>query len=339
MLVGFAWAHLYVEDAEYWRAWHEKYLGLGTSGVYRDVDTLSYALQNGAVLFLVSQALTSHSPVAHYLDSHPPGVADIAFRVGNLDAARRHIEQAGEHVVPSPRATGGYTLQSPAGVTHTLIEGPAMPPGYRPLTSRAGPRFDAIDHVVLNVEIDALELVSRWYGQVFGLACNRYFEVRTDSSALKSKVLVNPTETVRLPLNEPLTLNSQIQEFLDVNRGPGVQHIALRTTDILGSVEHLRAQGLHFLGVPASYFDRLGERDDLRGIDTDCLRNLGILVDRDATGEQLLQIFTKTIFAEPTLFYEVIERRGAARGFGEGNFQALFEAVEREQLKRGTLLP
>ncbi|MBC8122251.1 MAG: VOC family protein, partial [Gemmatimonadaceae bacterium] len=309
MLDGFAWAHLYVEDAEYWRTWHEKYLGLGTSGIYRDTDTLSYALQNGAVLFLVSQALTNHSPVAHYLNSHPPGVADIAFRVGNLDTARRHIERAGVHVIPSPLAAGGYTLQSPLGVTHSLIEGFAsLPPGYTPLPGRTGPRFDAIDHIVLNVETSALEPVSQWYGRVFGLASNRYFEVRTDSSALKSKVLVNPTETVRLPLNEPLTPNSQIQEFLDVNRGAGVQHIALRTGDILGSVEHLRARGLHFLGVPASYYDCLSGRNDLEGIDPDHLHDLGILVDRDEAGGQLLQIFTKTIFAEPTLFYEVIER-------------------------------
>jgi 4-hydroxyphenylpyruvate dioxygenase len=177
----------------------------------------------------------------------------------------------------------------------------------------------------------------QFYEKVFGFDLFMHFDINTGRSALMSKVVSSTDGWVKLPINEPSSQNSQIQEFLDRYSGPGVQHIALLTPSIVDTVAEMRRMGVDFLDVPDTYYDeefeqRVGKIEE----DKNELRKLKILVDRDHDG-YLLQLFTKCVFARPTLFFEVIQRRGGAQGFGEGNFRALFEAIEREQAKRGTL--
>jgi 4-hydroxyphenylpyruvate dioxygenase len=179
----------------------------------------------------------------------------------------------------------------------------------------------------------------KYYADIFGFDLFMHFDINTGRSALMSKVVSSTDGWVKMPINEPSSANSQIQEFLDRYNGPGVQHIALLTPDIVATVAEMRRMGQDFLDVPETYYDaefdqRVGEIAE----DKERLKELRILVDRDEGDDgYLLQLFTKCVFARPTLFFEVIQRRGRARGFGEGNFRALFEAIEREQAKRGTL--
>jgi 4-hydroxyphenylpyruvate dioxygenase len=209
--------------------------------------------------------------------------------------------------------------------------------------------FEAIDHVVLNVEAGDLQEAVSWYEQVLGFQPRQSFTIQTDRSALQSQVLV--CDQVQLPINAPCSSNSQIQEFLTHNRGPGIQHVALRTQDVIHTVAYLRERGIPFLTVPETYYQALQERHHAKTLELDwqALATQQILIDwpLDLPQSLLLQTFTQPIFAQPTFFFEVIERRTyhhqgqmhQAQGFGEGNFQALFEAIEREQEKRGSLKP
>jgi 4-hydroxyphenylpyruvate dioxygenase len=200
--------------------------------------------------------------------------------------------------------------------------------------------FTNIDHIVLNVEHQTLNTAVRWYQAVLGFHANGWFDIKTDRSALRSQVLVHPQGSAQFPINEPASSGSQIQEFLAANRGPGIQHLALGTLNIVATITHLRQQGLSFLKVPHSYYTQLNQScpPETPPLDWQAIEQQQILVDlRNPTGI-LMQAFTHPIFGEPTFFLELIERRSQAQGFGEGNFLALFEAIEREQLKRGSLV-
>ncbi len=327
-------------------------------------DRVSYLLAQGGIRFMVSGALHPESPIADHVRRHGDGVRDIAFLVDDVDAA-----------YDAALARGGTGLRSPADDTddhgtirhaaiatfgdtvHTLLDrsrydGP-FAPRFEPsdLTRPVGPQVGLVklDHLVGNVELGALERWVHFYEQVFGFSQLLHFDddqISTEYSALMSTVVWNgdrsdpkPTgELVVMPINEPAEgrKKSQIEEYLDFYGTPGVQHIALRTDDIVATVRALRARGVRFMDVPPTYYAEARRR--MEGIDElpwAALEELSILVDRDADGH-LLQIFTETITDRPTVFFEIIEREGA-KGFGEGNFKALFEAIERAQARRGNL--
>lgn len=202
--------------------------------------------------------------------------------------------------------------------------------------------FTQIDHAVLNVSENQLQTAVNWYQTVFGFQTQRYFDIQTHRSGLRSKVLVHPQGRVKFPINEPTSVNSQIQEFLDHNHGSGIQHIALETVNIVDTITQLRARGLSLLDIPPSYYSPLREKFESRfpHLDWLAIEQQNILVDIEGGAESgiLLQTFTQPIFKQPTFFWEIIERRQQAQGFGQRNFLALFEAIEREQQKRGVFL-
>jgi 4-hydroxyphenylpyruvate dioxygenase len=330
MFLGFAWVELYVYNAAHWRDWFQA-ISFEAIGQYTDGLTQSYALANGGVLFLISEGLSEKSPVAEFLQHHPQGVAEVGIGVHDWKALNKKVARL---LLPA-RFPETLRIATPAGITLSFTQGlPALPPGFTSMETSASPiLFETIDHIVLNVTLENFDAVCNWFHRSLDLKPERFFEISTARSALKSFVLNDSPRRIRIPVNAPLSANSQIQEFLDAHRGAGVQHIALRTCDIGHSVQQLRNKGISFLDAPETYYDHL----NIKGIDAKQLQKLNILVDQDETGDYLLQIFTKPLFKEPTLFLELIERQGKACGFGEGNFQSLFEAIEREQQLRGTL--
>jgi 4-hydroxyphenylpyruvate dioxygenase len=315
-------------------------------------DVASYALEQGKARLVLSTALGPEHAIAEHVKAHGDGVRDIAFHVEDADAAFQEAVRRGAAPVTEPRtledahgavrhaaiATYGQTIHS--FVSYRGYRGPFLP-GF---AARAVPGREAgllrIDHMVGNVELGKMEHWAAWYSDVLGFS--RYIsfddkDISTEYSALMSIVMSDDSFAIKFPLNEPAAgkRKSQIEEYLDYYRGPGVQHVALLTADIVASIEALRANGVEFLSVPESYYEALPQRvgDIDEAVET--IRRLGILVDRDEEG-YLLQLFTKPVEDRPTVFFEIIQRKGS-RGFGKGNFKALFEAIEREQALRGNL--
>jgi 4-hydroxyphenylpyruvate dioxygenase len=316
----------------------------------------SYVIEQGDIRLVVSAALDADSPIAAHVRTHGDGVHDLALSVDDARRAYAAAVARGATPVRAPweeEDDQGVLVLAQIGTygqtVHTFVdrsryEGPRLEPGYEtdrlpapPVGPPVGLR--AIDHVVGNVEQGRLEDWVRFYAEVLGFAPMQKFsegQIATEYSALASTVVWDGKRVV-MPINEPATgrRKSQIQEYLEAYDGPGVQHVALRTDDIVATVDALTARGVRFMEVPDTYYDEARRRLD--GVDlpwTD-LQRLGILVDRDRGGH-LLQIFTETITDRPAVFFEIIERRGAS-GFGEGNFKALFEAIERDQARRGNL--
>lgn len=232
-------------------------------------------------------------------------------------------------------------------LTHTLVEQSSinsypMPHTSTRLSTSTHCPITNIDHVVLNVPVGELKSAVAWYENILGFKPQQAFAIKTERSGLHSQVMVHPSSGVKFPINEPASPNSQIQEFLQVNRGAGVQHIALETPNLVKAIAQFRRQGVAFLPVPATYYTQLQQRATEHYLSATELRDIAaqqILVDWQEEHPEalLLQVFTQPIFKEPTFFFELIERRSQAQGFGEGNFRALFEAIEREQMKRGSL--
>ncbi|MCX5563096.1 4-hydroxyphenylpyruvate dioxygenase [Streptomyces sp. NBC_00038] len=321
-------------------------------------DHQAYVLRSGAIRFVFKGAVDPSSPLADAHREHGDGVIDIALEVPDVDRCVAHARAQGATVVEEPHDVGDEhgTVRRAAiaayGKTrHTLIDrsrynGPYLP-GYVARTSsyvkRPGaPRriFQALDHVVGNVELGRMDEWVDFYNRVMGFTNMAEFigdDIATEYSALMSKVVANGNHRVKFPLNEPAVAKkkSQIDEFLEFYQGPGAQHLALATNDIIASVDALRAEGVEFLATPDSYYEdpELRARIGQVRVPVEELQRRGILVDRDEDG-YLLQIFTKPLGDRPTVFFELIERHGSL-GFGKGNFQALFEAIEREQAKRG----
>ncbi|MEU4598719.1 4-hydroxyphenylpyruvate dioxygenase [Nocardia sp. NPDC023988] len=319
-------------------------------------DHKAYVLRSGGARFVVKGAVDPDSPLVAHHDRHGDGVVDIALEVPDVD---RCVTWAREHgatilVEPHDESDEFGTVRTAALATygetrHTLIDrsgyaGPYLP-GYiaRTSTHRAGPRiFQAIDHVVGNVEMGQMDRWVDFYRRVMGFTNMAEFvgdDIATEYSALMSKVVANGNHRVKFPLNEPAVgrKRSQIDEYLEFYRGPGVQHIALATGDILATVDALRAEGVEFLPTPDTYYEdpELRARIGHVRVPVEELQQRGILVDRDEDG-YLLQIFTRPVTDRPTVFFELIERHGSL-GFGKGNFKALFQAIEREQAARGNL--
>jgi 4-hydroxyphenylpyruvate dioxygenase len=284
---------------------------------------------------------------------HGDAVKDIALAVPDATDAYRQAVQRGARGVAEPHwlsdANGRVELAAIAtygDTVHTFVNrgdyAGVYLPGYEPVDGAEdnGVGLLAIDHCVGNVELGRMDHWVEFYEQVFGMTEMIHFsdeDISTEYSALMSKVLTDGEGKIKFPINEPAEgrRKSQIEEYLEFNGGPGVQHVALTTNDIVRTVEALQERGIRFLTTPGAYYEEVPARVGEIAEDYADLRRLGILADRDDDG-YLLQIFTKTAQDRPTLFFEVIERHGA-RGFGDGNFKALFEAIEREQALRGNL--
>jgi 4-hydroxyphenylpyruvate dioxygenase len=316
----------------------------------------SYVLEQGDIRFVVSGALTADSPIAEHVRKHGDGVHDLAWLVDDAAAAYDGAILRGARSVRAPwtevNADGELELAQVAAygdTVHTFVNrarysGTVLQPGYTTdnlPNPTVGPAvgLQRIDHVVGNVEQGKLDDWVGFYADVLGFAELQHFDdaqIRTEYSALMSTVVWDGSKIV-MPINEPADgrKKSQIQEYIDCYDGPGVQHIAMRTDDIVATVQSLRDRGVRFMTVPDAYYAEAQER--LAGFDLPWpeLQRLNILADRDHEG-YLLQIFTETITDRPAVFFEIIERRGA-KGFGEGNFKALFEAIERDQDRRGNL--
>jgi 4-hydroxyphenylpyruvate dioxygenase len=319
-------------------------------------DKASYVLEQGDIRLVVSGALSAESPIAAHVRAHGDGVHDLAWLVDDATAAFdaavargatparepwTETDDAGTLALAQIKTYGEtrHTFVSRAGYRGTLLE-----PGYAADNlppQPAGPAvgLTKIDHVVGNVEKGKLDDWVRFYSEVMGFSQLVHFDdtqIATEYSALMSTVVWDGTR-IFMPINEPAEglKKSQIQEYLETYDGPGVQHIALRTTDIVATVSALRQRGVRFMRVPDDYY--VGAKERLPGVELpwDALQRQNILVDRDEEG-YLLQIFTETVTDRPTVFFEIIERHGA-KGFGEGNFKALFEAIERDQARRGNL--
>ena len=327
-------------------------------------DHKAFVLKSGSIKFVVKGAVSPDSPLIAHHAKHGDGVVDIGLEVPDVDRCIEQARRAGATILEEPHDIkdefGTVRLASIAtyGETrHTLVQlvvdgvryaGPHVP-GYVARTSgfvkrEGSPKrlFQALDHVVGNVELGKMDDWVAFYNKVMGFVNMAEFvgdDIATDYSALMSKVVANGNHRVKFPLNEPAIAKkrSQIDEYLDFYAGPGAQHLALATNDILDTVDRLRAEGVEFLDTPDAYY----EDDELRArigevrVPVEELRKRKILVDRDEDG-YLLQIFTKPLGDRPTVFFEIIERHGSL-GFGKGNFKALFESIEREQDKRGNL--
>ncbi|HLT11111.1 MAG TPA: 4-hydroxyphenylpyruvate dioxygenase [Micromonosporaceae bacterium] len=328
-------------------------------------DYAEYVLTSGAVRFCLTGSVKAGTPGAERHARHGDGVADIALEVPDVDAAYAHAIKQGATGITEPQdltdehgtvriaaiATYGDTRHSL--VDRSRYHGPFLP-GFvarEPIVDRsaaiasgAQPKrfFQAIDHIVGNVELGKMDEWVAFYQRVMGFTNMAEFigdDIATEYSALMSKVVASGTRKVKFPLNEPAIgkRKSQIDEFLEFYGGPGAQHVALATNDILASVDAMRAAGVEFLSTPDSYYvdPQLRARIGEVRVPIEELQKRGILVDRDEDG-YLLQIFTKPVQDRPTFFFELIERHGSL-GFGKGNFKALFEAIEREQARRGNL--
>jgi 4-hydroxyphenylpyruvate dioxygenase len=340
-----------VDDADQWRDFFVNKYGMACR-FYADEKSgvkgrRAHVVGQGRINFLLAEP-QGHGPEADFLrwhlEKHGNGVRDVAFRVKDARHALDEAARRGATVVrplDEHETFNGGSIAAYGDTIHTFVERKPhtdFAPGYKPVPGAfedGDIHFAMIDHVVANVE--HMEEWVKYYERVFGFDLFMHFDINTGRSALMSKVVSSTDGWVKLPINEPSSQNSQIQEFLDRYGGPGVQHIALLTPDIVSTVAEMRRMGQDFLDVPDTYYDeeferRIGEIEE----DKAMLKQLKILVDRDHDG-YLLQLFTKCVFARPTLFFEVIQRRGGAQGFGEGNFRALFEAIEREQARRGSL--
>jgi 4-hydroxyphenylpyruvate dioxygenase len=365
--------HFYIEDARAWSNWFVKTMGLESIGQRTSLHTHSEILQVGNTAIVLSSPLALSSPVANFLRSHAPGVADLAFCVSNLEQIFQQAVQAGAKVLQpiqqQQHAQGRLrwgTISAWGSVCHTLVERSGMtsllPEGEDDQTANLIARcnhssptctdtlaVDGIDHVVLNVAADAFESAIAWYRNVLGFEPKQSFTIQTEHSGLLSQVMTHPLNGIQLPINAPTSASSQIQEFLNLNGGSGIQHIALKTSNIVQAIQYLRQRGLLLLQVPQNYYKHLGERLNtaLTVAELQMIQEQEILVDWDDERQPalLLQTFTQPIFEIPTFFFELIERRSCLRdgqwqtveGFGERNFYALFAAIEQEQRQRGTV--
>ena len=317
-------------------------------------DRASYVLEQDKVRLVLTTPLRPTGPIAAHVAKHGDGVRDLALWVDDARQAFELAVERGASPVQEPTVLHDEHgevviagIQTYGDTIHSLVErrnyrGTFMP-GFRPVETRYTPApvgLKYIDHCVGNVELGAMNRWVEFYERVLGFYNLVSFDdkaISTEYSALMSKVVSNGNGRIKFPLNEPAKgkKKSQIDEYLEFYEGPGVQHIAIATDDIVATVRTLRDRGVEFLRVPGTYYDTVLDRVGHIDEDIAPLRDLGILVDRDDEG-YLLQIFSKPVQDRPTLFYEVIQRKGA-KSFGAGNFKALFEAIEREQALRGNL--
>lgn len=318
-------------------------------------DEVSYVLEANDVRFVFRSPVRAGTDLGRHVAEHGDGVVDLALEVPDVGRAYEHAVAGGARALAAPHSTEdehGKVVQAAIATygetRHTLVDrsnyrgrylpgyvarDPIVPPPERPY-------FQAVDHCVGNVELGKMNTWVDFYHRVMGFTNMKEFvgdDIATEYSALMSKVVADGSRKVKFPINEPAAgrKRSQIDEYLEFYGGPGVQHIALLTDDIVTAVRGMRGWGVEFLDTPDAYYDTLGEWAGETRVPLGTLRAFKILADRDEDG-YLLQIFTKPVQDRPTVFFEIIERHGSM-GFGKGNFKALFEAIEREQEHRGNL--
>ncbi len=317
-------------------------------------DRVSYVMKQNKIRFVLTSPLEKNTAIGHHIDVHGDGVKDVSFTVDDAEAAWKETTRRGAESIAEPKMIEDdcgevviATIKTFGETNHTFVQrnnyDGVFLPGYKVYEEDiiADPTgLVHIDHLVGNQADGDMQTVCDFYEKVFGW--HRFWsvddkDINTEFSALRSIVMANNNEKIKMPINEPADglKKSQIQEFLDYYETAGIQHIAMSTRDIVKTVTKMRANGVDFLPTPKSYYtdltERIGEIDE----DIETLANLGILVDKDENG-YMLQIFTQPIQDRPTLFYEVIQRKGS-QSFGKGNFKALFESIEREQAQRGNL--
>ena len=349
----------YVGNARQAALFYSKCFGF-TNTAYQGLETgsrdvVSYVMEQGEIRFVLSAGLSPDHFITKSVLKHGDSIAVIALEVPDAVSAYKETTARGAigAIAPTEIEDGSgifcySAIQAYGDVLIKFID-------RRDYQGRFAPGFEsrhtihassqeiglaAIDHIVGNVELGAMETWAKFFADTMGFSLLVHFDdktISTEYSALMSKVMQNSTGRIKLPINEPAPgkHKSQIQEFLEYNNGPGIQHVALSTHNIIKTVTRLKQAGVEFLHIPQAYYENLKARVGAINEPLDQLAALGILVDRDQDG-YLLQIFTHPLQDRPTLFFEVIERHGA-QGFGEGNFKALFEAIEREQAERGNL--
>ncbi len=317
-------------------------------------DRVSYVLQQDKIRLVLTTPLTDTGDVAEHVKKHGDGIKVIALWVDDARDAFLQTTSRGAKPYFEPQTHGDENgevitagIHTYGDTVHVFVERKNYKgiflPGFEAWKSEYNPeptRLKYIDHMVGNVELGAMNQWSQFYEKVMGFANLVTFDdkdISTSYTALMSKVMTNGNGRIKFPINEPAIglKKSQIEEYLDFYKGPGCQHIAVATDDIVFSVSKMKSRGVEFLHVPGAYYDTVGDRVGTIAEDMEILKSLGIMVDRDEEG-YLLQIFTKPVEDRPTLFFEIIQRKGA-RSFGKGNFQALFESIEAEQARRGTL--
>jgi 4-hydroxyphenylpyruvate dioxygenase len=356
-LHGIDHVELYVGNAAQAAYFYTRALGfeeVAYAGLETGVrDRVTHVLEQGRIRLVLTGALRPDHEIARHAARHGDGVKVIALSVPDAAAAYRAATARGARGVHEPWEAHDEhgtvrmaTIATYGETVHTFVERAdyegVFLPGYvaRPASGGRDTGLMAIDHIVGNVELGEMDRWVSYYEDVFGMTEMIHFSdeaISTEYSALMSKVVTSGDGRIKFPINEPAEgrRKSQIDEYLEFYGGAGAQHIAVATRDIVATVTEMRARGIRFLQTPEAYYDDVPERIGEIAESVDDLRRLGILVDRDDEG-YLLQIFTKPVGDRPTVFFEVIERHGA-RGFGEGNFKALFEAIEREQELRGNL--
>jgi len=355
---GTDYVEFYVGNAKQAAHYYQSAFGFQHVG-YRGPETgvrdrVSYLMSQGKIRLVLTSPLGPDGPIADHVRKHGDGVRDIALWVDDARDAHKKAIERGAKSVQEPKAEkddAGEIVRAAISIygdtIHSLIERRNYRGLFMPGFVARKPHYQAaetgllyVDHCVGNVELGQMNVWVGFYEKVMGFKNLISFDdedISTEYSSLMSKVMSNGNEKIKFPINEPAKgkKKSQIDEYLEFYRGPGVQHLALATSDIVHTVTALRDRGLEFLSVPTSYYDELQGRVGKIDEPVDVLAKLGILVDRDPDG-YLLQIFSKPVQDRPTLFYEIIQRKGA-RSFGKGNFKALFEAIEREQGLRGNL--
>jgi 4-hydroxyphenylpyruvate dioxygenase len=329
--------YFWVGDATQTRDLLVERMGLQQLADRSTAHTIEYLVGNPHLLFSIASPIDVASPAADYLKLHPSGVKDVSFRVSDLDEIRSRFDRLGVEILASSSsedAVQWVKIQGWGSIEHTIIQA-----GWEPEelpTAALTETIRGIDHIVLNVAAGELAPAVTWYRELFDFQVQQTFDIQTQTSGLASKALVSSCGQIRFNINEPTASTSQIQEFLDLNRGAGIQHIALQTHDLFETIEKLQRHAVDFLSIPQSYYANLQHRArvEQHQLLTDRqwhqLERLQILMDwsADTPAQILLQIFTQPIFESPTFFLEFIERRNRAKGFGQGNFQALFEAIE-----------
>ncbi|MFZ4589777.1 MAG: 4-hydroxyphenylpyruvate dioxygenase [Ignavibacteria bacterium] len=319
-------------------------------------DYASYILEQGKIRFILTTPYSDDSFISQHINKHGDGVRDVAFEVDDAAKAFKETVKRGAIPVLEPATIenddGKFvksSIKTFGDTIHTFIERKNYTGRFLPGFVDAGSKclkgindtgLKAVDHMVGNVELGKMLHWVEFYSKTLGFNQLLSFDdkdISTEYTALMSKVMQNSTGKIKIPINEPAPgkKKSQIEEYLDFYKSPGIQHVALSTPDILETVTQLSERGVEFLTVPTTYYTELEQRIGKIDEDIRSLEKLGILVDRDEDG-YLLQIFTKPVEDRPTLFFEIIQRKGA-RSFGKGNFKALFESIEREQSLRGTL--
>ena len=357
-LKGTDYIEFYVGNAKQSAHFYESVFGfeiVAYSGPETGVrETASYVVQQGKIRLILTTSLYANSAISDHVYKHGDGVKVLALWVDDATASYHETIQRGAIGVSEPQYLSdehGFVIVSSiktyGDTVHTFVErenyqGVFLPnfTPYKSRTYKGSAGLQYVDHCVGNVPLGEMNTWVKFYENVMGFKLLMTFDdkdISTEYTSLMSKVVSNGNGYVKFPINEPAAgiKKSQIDEYLEFYNGAGVQHIAVATDDVIRTVSELKSRGVEFLEVPSSYYDNLLERVGKIDEDFEALRELNILVDRDEEG-YLLQIFTKPVEDRPTLFFEIIQRKGA-KSFGKGNFKALFEAIEREQGKRGNL--